>query len=734
MTGRTMSEPIAPMRRHALVIGINKYPRIRGANLRGARNDARLIDDVLGSCFGFPAANRLLLLDRQATRAGIEAALDQIFDRIGENDLVTFFYSGHGSQVELPGASYESIVPHDSGRGQYPNRDLTDEEIDRWIQRLNRKTPHVTLIFDCCHCGTMTRDPFVAKARFIEVDRRPPERMFEDGRIPEVLKPSPIRNRRAGLTGPAGYVRGRHRAVAVAACRADEEANECWVGRRAYGILSFGLAWCLRHAAGQANWRDVFERVGPWVTAEYRFQHPQVEGNLDQELFGAREIRPTPYLQVLRVEADRVRLAGGDAHGVTPGSVWSIHPAGTRDSAAEELARVKITAVAAISSRARVLEAEDPSRLEAGQRAFLRVERVAAPGLAIRLEAAGERRAALDGLIRGSPLLREAGDQEPPDVLVRCLDPRTEVAPDDPCPHLGSLLARTWAAVRHDGHLAARTRQAGDARRDESVRSAEQLVGDLERVARYQRVLAIESSDPASRLRGRVRLAVLRRGAGGEISEAEPEQGDGLLAFDEGEVLDLEVHNGHTASVWVTLLVFDCDQSISRLVPLVKHPEYRMGGHELEPGQTLRLSDYLARDARYDSSSGVELTVPGGFPWAAEPGEDPRSALNHLKLMVTPVPADFEFVEQEAALGPPVVRDPGPQSHPLLQLARLYACGLGSRSLTRVSARRPSLDWATITRPIGIRRRGSSPRLTDDPEPCLEPLETSLTQGKPHVY
>ncbi len=718
-TGLGPAPPSVPAQRHALVIGINKYPNFRAANLRGARNDARLIDKVLGERFGFPAANRLVLLDQQATRAGIFAAFDQILGRLGKGDLVAFFYSGHGSRMELPDATFQSIVPHDSGRGEHPNRDVADQEIDRWIQRLNAKTPHVTLIFDCCFSGTMTRDPFAGAPRHVEADRRPPEQMFEDGRVPEILRlspsgsgqpPSAVDGRRAEPGGLAGWVRGRHQAVAVGACREDEIANECWAGSQAYGIMSYGLAWWLQRAAEHTNWRDMFERMVPWVTARYRFQHPQVEGHWDQELFGTREIRPAPYLKVLRVAAGRVELAGGVAHGVTAGSEYSIHPHGALDAAADELARVEITTVAAISSSARLLSAEDESRLAAGQRAFLRVERVAAPGLTLQLAAAGERAAALAGLIEASALLdvADAGDEPPADVVVRCLEARAEVAAGDPCPSLGPLERRTWAAVGHDGRLAVRTQWAADRPGGVADRETENLAGDLERVARYRRLLAIDNSDPWSRLRDEVELVVLRSVAGGEsFVEAEPETGDGLLVFGEGEGYDVEIRNRHAGKIWITLLMFESDQSIRRVVPLRRHSASRPGGHPLEAGETFRMAKYYSAHPRWRGTRELLATVPEGFPWIAEPGESPRVAVDYMKLMVTPAEADFEFVEQDSALGPPEVRDPGPQSHPLLQLARLYACGQGSRSLTLRSASQPGLDWATITRPIGIRLRGA---------------------------
>ncbi len=696
-------------RRHALLIGIEQYPYAKGPALRGPYNDVIVIKTLLRDRFGFPEDNLLILRDRKATQAGIRAAFEEMLDRVGnndvvgKNDVVVCFYSGHGSRMasrQRPEGWFESIVPHDSGRGDYPNRDIPDEEIDRWVQRLNEKTPYVTLIFDCCHSGSVTRDALCA-TREIEADRRAPERMFAGGAVPEFLRTPESRPRAAGSC--FGYVRGRRQAVMIAACRADEEAAECLVPESGsfytYGALTYHLGRALEQVGPGTTWRDVFEKVGPWVTAKYRSQHPQVEGNWDEVLFGTRDVRPASYLKVVKVEADGVELSGGAAHGVTSGSLWSVHPGGARHpDPAEELARVRIESVAVASSAARVVESEDKKQLAVGQRAFLRVQRLPAPGLRIRLEAESERARELRGLIEKSPLLHQTAGEEPAEALVRCLPPRAEVAADDPCPSLGPLREWTWAAVGNDGRLAVRTRPA-------TAGEAGRLVGDLESVVRFQSVLAIENLDPATHLRGRVRLAVMRRSPDRQtFVAAEPEPGDGVVVFDEGELMDLEIHNEHDAKVWITLMHFGCEQAIARLLPLPKHPSYRPDGYPLEAGEILKLADYFRQDPRFRVWEGLKIGLPEGFPWAAEPGESPGSALDYLKLMVTPERADFEFLEQDPVHGPPELRDPGPQSHPLLQLARLYSSGQGGRSLPLGAAESPSHDWTTVTRPFGIRR------------------------------
>lgn len=699
-------EPTAG-RRHALLIGIEEYPYAKGPVLRGPYNDVIVVKTLLRDRFGFPADNLLILRDQEATQAGIRAAFEEMIKRVADNEIFVCFYSGHGSRKadpRRPEGWLESIVPHDSGRGDYPNRDIPDEEIDRWVQRLNENTPHVTLIFDCCHSGSVTRDPLCA-TREIEADRRAPEKMFAGEPVPEFLRAPESRPR--GDWSSFGYVRGRRQAVMIAACRADEQAAECLIPESGsfytYGALTYHLGRALEQAGVGTTWRDVFEKVGPWVTATYRRQHPQIEGNWDGVLFGTHEIRPTSYLKLVKVDPDGIELSGGAAHGVTGGSLWSVHPHGARHpDAAEELARVEIERVAVASSAARILESEDPKQLAVGQRAFLRVQRLSEPGLRIRLEADSEHARELHDLIGTSPLLHPTAGEVPADVLVRCLAPRAEVAADDPCPHLGPLREWTWAAVGNDGRLAVPTRPAAG---KTAVWEAARLVGDLESVARFRSVLAIENRDPASPLRGRVRLVVMRWSPDRQTFVAtEPEPGDGVVVFDEGEWMDLEIHNEHDVKIWVTLMHFGCDQAIKRLLPLPMHPTYRPDGYPLEAGEVVKVVDYYRDDSRYRGLEGLDVWLPEGFPWAAEPGESPGSGLDYLKLMVTPERADFEFLEQDPVHGSTELRDPGPQSHPLLQLARLYSCGQGGRSLPQGPTESPSHDWTTVTRPIRIRR------------------------------
>ena len=683
--------------RYALLIGINRYTQIPNVDLAGCVNDMELMRSLLTDRFGFPAEHTRTLRNEEATQEGIRGALDELAAAAGKDDVVVLFYAGHGSRMNdphQPGGFIESMVSSDSGRGEQPNRDILDWEIDQWVQRVNEKTDFVTLIFDCCHSGSVTRDPFGERTREAPADLRARAEMFGGGPVPEIFATRALGE--AEEKGKAGWLPGRRRAVVVAACQADEYANEHkeFTGEEVvvHGALTYFVGQALLRAQSGATWRDAFEQVAPGLTSKYGRQHPLLEGKMDELLFGTEEIRPASYLQVLSASTGAVELGGGAAHGLRSGSLWTLRSSGARHrDAGDEVAAVEIQTVRAATSTARVVEARQPNQLAAGLRAFLREQKLPEPGLRVAIAAPEEPRARLAAALAGAPLLKIVEEAEA-DVLICCLEPRQTAGPDDPCPGLGPLTERTWAAVGRDGRLAAHLRPD----RPEELQG---LLDDLAGVGRYRQLLALDNPDPASRLRGRVLLRIKRWN---------PEQKDFADAgagavFVEGEKAELEIVNNHDAAVWVTLVEFDCDGKIALLMPMPGHATYARGGLRIEKGATVRwANDYLRQDPQFGDAmlEGLPQRLPAGFPWAAEPNEKAELGLATLKLLVTPASADFEFLEQEATRD--AVRG---GRNPLEQLALLYASGEGKRSFRPAPPESaPEMDWAVANLPVGVRR------------------------------
>lgn len=88
--------------RYAVCVGINTYDSAAGLGpLSSAESDAQDIDQLLGD-LGFPPANRRLLIGPDATLAAINDALaTHVLDMPGPNDLVVFYFAGHGVPITI---------------------------------------------------------------------------------------------------------------------------------------------------------------------------------------------------------------------------------------------------------------------------------------------------------------------------------------------------------------------------------------------------------------------------------------------------------------------------------------------------------------------------------------------------------------------------------------------------------------------------------------------------------
>jgi hypothetical protein len=160
--------------KHALLIGIDEYSRpssYRPANttgrkffenLYGCKNDVNSIYSIITSRFNFNPQHIDTLLDRSATRNGILKALDTLLQKANEGDVVFIFYAGHGSYVKNS-KSFEvdkkdqTIVPSDTWFEGVS--DIRDKELSTYFNKFLDKNIKLTVIFDCCHSGSITRGP-----------------------------------------------------------------------------------------------------------------------------------------------------------------------------------------------------------------------------------------------------------------------------------------------------------------------------------------------------------------------------------------------------------------------------------------------------------------------------------------------------------------------------------------------------------------------------------------------
>ena len=277
-------------KKHALVVGVDHYSNLEEQyQLSGCVNDAKLVKRVLIDRFGFVGSEITELHNASAGRAGILGEMKRLVDEIDKDDSVFFHFSGHGSRrtsadPEEASGMDSTIMPSDSGRDPLPNLDIVDDEIHEWLRRLSTKTRSITLTFDCCHSGTITRAARRATVRTVEADTRSLAEMGVDvSQLPHKKK-AQQRN-----VAPGGWLAISNAYVVMSGCRDDEYSyefeNQQGNDLVKNGALTYFLTNALTTAKPGETYRDVFERASQGVTAKFPEQHPQIVGADDRNIF-----------------------------------------------------------------------------------------------------------------------------------------------------------------------------------------------------------------------------------------------------------------------------------------------------------------------------------------------------------------------------------------------------------------------------------------------------------------
>jgi Caspase domain len=247
-------------------------------NLDGSVNDAEAMADLLTSPkFGFPATNVVLLTNPaapqprpgikilsadQTTHDGILAAMQKyLVDVPQKGDTVVFYDASHGSLrvnskgnklTVLVNGQYvhadSTLVPSDAYKGGY---DVRDREMTRIFNAALDKGVHLTVIFDSCHSGGISRGigP-VYRERALAFDPRD---------INEA--PATLPN---GDPAPAPTDRADNPALVFSAAQQDQTAKEMPISDKTtepHGAFTAALLEALQALPADTPANLVYERV-----------------------------------------------------------------------------------------------------------------------------------------------------------------------------------------------------------------------------------------------------------------------------------------------------------------------------------------------------------------------------------------------------------------------------------------------------------------------------------------
>jgi len=253
---------------YALLVGINEYPI---APLRGSLNDIQAITEYLQKQIT-PETKIKILTDEQATR---QAIIDEFRNHLGQakdNDIVLFYYSGHGSQEEASeefqestiNQRHETLVCWDSRREG--GLDLVDKELCKLINEVSLHNPHVVVILDCCHSGGLRRNQqdYTARSLAIRSKRSLSNFIFS---LEEINSLSEAK------------------CIFLAACQSHEKAYETLIHKQYRGLFSSWLLDTLIQSNGNINYQGLFWRC-QILTNEYNSkQNPYIKVSNSTDLY-----------------------------------------------------------------------------------------------------------------------------------------------------------------------------------------------------------------------------------------------------------------------------------------------------------------------------------------------------------------------------------------------------------------------------------------------------------------
>ncbi len=127
---------------YAVIIGIADYPGTSN-DLDYCVDDAIAVNNLLVENFYFPWKNIQLLLNQNATKLSIKNAFNSIKGNVTSQDVIFFFFSGHGHQDGIS----EYLTPFDG----LMNPKIADSELEGWINDLSFY--RFVMVLDACYSG-----------------------------------------------------------------------------------------------------------------------------------------------------------------------------------------------------------------------------------------------------------------------------------------------------------------------------------------------------------------------------------------------------------------------------------------------------------------------------------------------------------------------------------------------------------------------------------------------------
>lgn len=246
-----------------LFVGINSYSE---RPLKGCINDVSAVRELFKAQHAAADDQLRLITDAAATRQAIIDNLSWLAEPLndGQPEIRIFHYAGHGVQQpdqngDEPDGADECLAPID-----YPSAGLlTDDHLAELYQGF-LGTTRLILLMDCCHSGTISKDPFSdiryrtltpAKAVYDEI--RTKKQAYQQQQVDSVAQQIlELQQRSADPAEIAKFAgelvsslqkqgfgqRPQHEnTILISACKAEQVAADANFGGTYHGAMTFFL-------------------------------------------------------------------------------------------------------------------------------------------------------------------------------------------------------------------------------------------------------------------------------------------------------------------------------------------------------------------------------------------------------------------------------------------------------------------------------------------------------------
>jgi hypothetical protein len=287
LTGLLPSSSFGTTKR-ALLIGINNYKNLPYyskeknrlfTHLKGPLNDVRIMREALISRYGFREEEIKVLIEQEATRDNIIKTFEEwLVNGTREGDLVFFYFSGHGTQVDDQNGDEDDgkdealcaydLVP-EGAKNVVDAKLIIDDELGEMLRKFSKRD--VVVVVDACHSGTMTRS-----IRGIPVSELEETPAIQARFVPVKLDESSVRTRSFSIDIPkqSDVPEGQ---IFISSSRADQESVEIALPEGFHGALTSGLVEGMKEKKDR-TYLDLFEYAKKIVKDRHGLeQDPQVE-------------------------------------------------------------------------------------------------------------------------------------------------------------------------------------------------------------------------------------------------------------------------------------------------------------------------------------------------------------------------------------------------------------------------------------------------------------------------